>query len=113
MGASSVTGVGNGSAEPVKGPGNGRNEYCSLINPRIVAAGNLVTTDPGKVGTVVFGNALPSAPSNYIVKITPINSVVGVNQATIAKVGSSTFTGFTVAADVAAETIGWAVISVG
>ena len=39
MSATSVTGVGNGAAGPVRGPGNNRNQYASLLDPHIVFHG--------------------------------------------------------------------------
>lgn len=39
MGATSSTGVGNGSAGPQRGPSNNRNQYASLLDPHVVHHG--------------------------------------------------------------------------
>lgn len=41
MGATSVTGVGAGAAEPNRGPGNNRNNYVSLLDPHVVLTGTV------------------------------------------------------------------------
>ena len=41
MGATSATGVGAGAANVVRGPGNNRNQYQSLLDPHIVAHGTV------------------------------------------------------------------------
>ena len=39
MGATSVTGTGQGAANVTRGPGNLRNQYASLLDPHVVAHG--------------------------------------------------------------------------
>jgi len=41
MGASSVTGVGNGAGEPNKGPLNNRTQYVSILDPHVVYSGTV------------------------------------------------------------------------
>ena len=68
MGATSVTGVGPGSASAgVKGPGNGRSHFVPQLNPHVVAAG-IVTTTSG-THTVTFPSALAGSESGYIVVV--------------------------------------------
>ena len=45
MGATSVTGVGNGAAEPNKGPLNNRTQYVSILDPHIVFSGTFYSGD--------------------------------------------------------------------
>ena len=72
MGATSVTGVGPGSADGEhKGPGNNRNVFQPLNAAHIVAAvsGTLSGANPG-VLTVTFGAVLPEASTKYTVLLT-------------------------------------------
>jgi len=39
MGATSVTGAGQGAANVTRGPGNLRNQYASLLDPHVIAHG--------------------------------------------------------------------------
>lgn len=41
MGATSVTGVGQGSAGVTRGPGNNRDQYQSLLDPHVVFHGKI------------------------------------------------------------------------
>ena len=41
MGATSVTGVGNGSVSVGRGPGNNRNQFASLLDPHVVFHGTV------------------------------------------------------------------------
>ncbi len=82
MGATSVTGVGAGSAEgSTKGPNNGRNIYAPLLSPHVVAAGRVTLS--GGVKTVTFPTALPGSQINYVVVLTAINSGVDANAAVV------------------------------
>ena len=45
MGATSVTGVGNGAANLVRGPGNGRNSFVSVLDPHMVYSGTIPSGD--------------------------------------------------------------------
>ena len=68
MGATSVTGIGPGSAEGLhKGPGNGRNLYVPLQTPHVVAAGT-VTLASG-AATVVFPTPLGGSETGYVVML--------------------------------------------
>lgn len=62
MGASSVTGVGKGAAEPNRGPGNNRNNYVSLLDPHVVYSGKLPAT--GGVATINLPSHLKDLPEN-------------------------------------------------
>ena len=55
MGASSVTGTGNGSVSMGRGPGNGRNQFTSLLDPHVVFHGTVYMSN---------GNETVSLPSN-------------------------------------------------
>lgn len=95
MGASSVTGVGNGTAMPnPNGPGNSRNQFVPLSSPHIIAAGRVsldaagdatvtipVADDLGEC--IVVGNSLAAA---HAVGIT--NSVFN-NVMTITLIGTA------------------------
>ena len=63
MGATSVTGVGQGAANLVRGPGNGRNCFVSTLDPHVVFS-----------GTVAAGNTLVTLPST--VKDLPENLTI-------------------------------------
>ena len=69
MGATSVTGVGHGSAHNNKGPHNGRNVYVPLLSPHVVTAG-MITLD-GTTGVVTFPEPLAGSHANYAVIVTP------------------------------------------
>ena len=73
MGATSVTGVGQGAAYGNKGPHNGRDQYVPLLSPHVVAAGFADLS--GTTLTVTFPTPLPGsgAASNtgkYVVILT-------------------------------------------
>jgi hypothetical protein len=70
MGASSVTGVGNGSSEAGnKGPGNNRNIFVTTNGPHIVASGEVVNTnDSWQINVVIEG--LTESPDRYTVVVT-------------------------------------------
>jgi len=69
MGATSVTGVGPGSAMPnMRGPGNNRNIHNDLLGAYTVAAGTMVLA--AGVGTVTFPNPLSGSESGYVVHLT-------------------------------------------
>jgi hypothetical protein len=51
MAATSVTGVGNGAAEPNKGPLNNRTQYVSIFDPHVVYSGTIYI-DNGSGGEV-------------------------------------------------------------
>ena len=73
MGATSVTGVGPGDAFPgIKGPGNGRNIYVSLLTPHVVKAGS--ATLASGTATVTFSSALSGSEANYVVMVTSTTS---------------------------------------
>jgi hypothetical protein len=62
MGATSVTGVGAGAAEPNRGPGNNRNQYVSLLDPHVVYSGTVNTL--GGTNTVILPPAVKDLPEN-------------------------------------------------
>ena len=69
MGATSVTGVGPGSARAgVKGPGNGRNNLVQQINPHVVGSGT--HTMVGSSDTITFPSPLAGSESGYCVFLT-------------------------------------------
>ena len=68
MGATSVTGTGQGSASAgVKGPGNGRNHFVPQIGPHILAAGSGVLDSAAL--TVTLPSPLPGSESGYVVMV--------------------------------------------
>lgn len=64
MAATSVTGVGKGAAGPVRGPGNNRNQYVSLLDPHVVYHGTIYNND----GTVTV--TLPSSAKDVPERLT-------------------------------------------
>ena len=69
MGATSVTGVGPGTASAgVKGPGNGRNFFVPQINPHVVGSGT--HTMVGASDTITFPSPLAGSESGYCVFLT-------------------------------------------
>lgn len=65
MSATSVTGVGNGAAGPVRGPGNNRNQYASLLDPHIVYHGTVYMGDGDEMNV-----ELPSSVRDVPEKLT-------------------------------------------
>jgi hypothetical protein len=65
MGATSVTGVGQGAAGPVRGPGNNRNQYQSLLDPHVVYHGTIYNND-GDV-TVTLPSTVRDLPENLTI----------------------------------------------
>ena len=88
MSATSVTGVGHGAAGPVRGPGNNRNQYASLLDPHVVYHGT------------VYMNAdeelieLPSSVRDVPEKLTIL--VAGKAYAIFKNVTDGILTGFTI-----------------
>lgn len=71
MGASSVTGVGNGAANIVRGPGNGRNSFVSVLDPHVVysgtiPAGDTLVTLPSDVKDIPENLSLLCAGKSYM-----------------------------------------------
>jgi len=140
MGASTVTGAGQGSAMPnARGPGNNRNMYVAKNGPRVVAAGiatlPTVNVGPGHILIgdhtaelyVTFPEPLPEGPENYNVMLTPLGEHGGYGHADIrtevyAKWGTTTFPVFHLNAyggaaagqsDVAGRMVQWTVVHLG
>jgi hypothetical protein len=67
MGATSVTGVGPGAADNLKGPMNNRSYWVPQVNPHVVIAGN-VDLSAG-AATITFPNALNGGGANYVVAV--------------------------------------------
>lgn len=76
MAATSVTGVGQGAAGPVRGPGNNRNQFQSLLDPHIVFHGTIYNDD-GSVNVT-----LPSSVKDVPEKLTILCSgkTYGINK---------------------------------
>lgn len=112
MGASSVTGVGNGAALSQKGPGNGRNYFVPQVNPHVVAAGT-VTLAAG-TATVTFPVALAEAAANYAVMAIP-DETIGTSLFVTKADTNSKFSAFTVAETGGASTadVMWVVVKAG
>ena len=69
MGATSVTGVGPGTADAgVKGPGNGRSHFVPQINPHVVGSGT--HTMGSTSDTITFPSPLAGSESGYCVFLT-------------------------------------------
>lgn len=62
MGATSVTGVGAGAAEPNRGPGNNRNNYVSLLDPHVIFSGTVYPNNG--TDTVTLPSNLKDIPEN-------------------------------------------------
>ena len=96
MGASSVTGTGDGAATQTKGPGNGREIYKPFVNPQVVIGGRSVTS------VITFEKDIYFAPldggynGTYIAHITAesVNFRVGI--ASLHTDADSNLIGFTV-----------------
>jgi hypothetical protein len=70
MGATSITGVGQGSSEGSnKGPGNNRTIYQTINGPSIVAAGRIENDGCWQV-LVTLANELPGSPDSYAIFVT-------------------------------------------
>ena len=94
MGASSQTGTGVGSAMPnVKGPGNNRNTYTSLLTPHVVAAGSKLLS--GGTGTVIL--PVSGVTADYKVFVTDKSAATACNATEAVSSGymTITFTGGT------------------
>lgn len=67
MGATSVTGVGAGAAEPNRGPGNNRNQYVSLLDPHVVFSGTIyIDTGTSGNATVVLPQYAKDVPEKLM-----------------------------------------------
>lgn len=62
MGATSVTGVGNGAANLVRGPGNGRNSFVSTLDPHVVFSGTVAAD--GGTKTIYIPSDVKDLPEN-------------------------------------------------
>ncbi|RDJ35549.1 MAG: hypothetical protein DWQ19_12085 [Crenarchaeota archaeon] len=111
MGATSVTGKGQGAAFNNKGPHNGRNVYVPLLSPHIVAAGHATTAGGGTV-TVTFPEALPLAAANYVVMLTAADATTTLPRVTTKTDSSSKFASFVITAE-GSKSIAWAVMTDG
>lgn len=67
MGASSVTGTGHGDAEVTRGPGNGRDQYGSLVDPHIVWHGRKTLT---KGTALIYLPSTISVPPTHLAVFT-------------------------------------------
>jgi hypothetical protein len=109
MGATSVTGVGPGSAEAgVKGPGNGRNIYVPQVSPHVLAAGSGVLA--GGALTVTFPSALAGSESGYVVMLTTDAAVAAVAAKTDDADGN--FASFDIAGT-GTDSVMWMVVNAG
>ena len=116
MGATSVTGVGQGPAEGNKGPMNNRQQFVPLLTPHVVCAGT-VTTDGGTgAADVVFPTPLTGSETGYVVLLT-VEAAAGAGHevAVTAKTDDAddNFASFSVITTVAGEDIMWVVITAG
>jgi len=82
MGASTVTGRGQGSAEKsgLKGPSNMRNMFVPQLCPHVVMAGEVVTggvgdQDEGQAVVYFPEGPLPKSEVSYVVLVTPLVEV--------------------------------------
>ena len=109
MGATSVTGVGPGSADAgVKGPGNGRSHYVPMATPHVVAAGSGVLA--GGALTVTFPSALSGSESGYVVMLTTDSAVAGVGAKT--DDGDGNFASFDITGT-GTDAVMWMVVNAG
>jgi hypothetical protein len=117
MGATTTTGTvppnnGAGGAWANKGPGNNRNVFVPLETPHVVCAGTITTAT--NAATVTFPTALPEVPANYVVLVTTVDaSATARGVSVVSKAGSTTFTGFVLVSEAAAQVVEWAVIRAG
>ena len=113
MGAYSVTGIsGPGSSEGKnRGPGNGRNEYVSLISPHVVAAGS-VTLASG-VFTLTLPTPLTGGYAKYIVMLTDVGTGNnGVSVSALTNDGNGNFASFVINGT-STDVVNYAIVSVG
>ncbi|MCK9458642.1 MAG: hypothetical protein M0R80_03300 [Proteobacteria bacterium] len=113
MGASSVTGVGQGVAANLKGPGNNRSFCVPQVCPHVVAAG--VGTAAANSLTVTFPDALDLAAANYVVLVTALGAGAATHNASVVTKHdtSSKFDYFTIYSEGATDEIDWVVIRTG
>ena len=74
MGATSVTGTGKGSAGVVRGPGNNRNQYMSLLDAKVVLHGSVVMDGP--TATIELPSTLKKEPE-YLTMLVAGKGVAG------------------------------------
>jgi hypothetical protein len=68
MGATSVTGVGNGAGEPNKGPLNNRTQYVSILDPHVVYSGTVfIPTGDGPYKTVFLPEEVKDVPEKLTI----------------------------------------------
>lgn len=114
MTASSVTGVGQGSADKAGQKGSehlfvGVNK---LIGPRVVLAG--INTAASNVFTVSFPAALSGVTADYAILVTVIDSTASTKSAHVTSINSTggQITGFAVWTDGASDAFHWIVVRV-
>jgi len=114
MAASSVTGVGNGSADGSnKGSERMTLGVTHLIGPRIQAAGTVVLA--AGVATITFPQPLSGSEANYVVMLTPETAAGAAHEVSVsAKTDDAdgNFASFAIAGAGAADSVMWAVINV-
>jgi hypothetical protein len=109
MGASSVTGVGPGDAECVKGPGNRRNFWVPQVTTHVVTAGHATVGGSGTV-VVPIPRTLNGGADCYVVLLTPLQATDGwVSAKTEDSDGN--FIGFTISGS-SGDDFEWAIIRV-
>lgn len=91
MGATSISGVGLGAAAANRGPGNGRNQFVSLLDPHVVFHGT-VNSEGGLVN-VDLPDTVWDIPENLMILVTGKSTALGKNVN-----GDGLVTGFTIGA---------------
>jgi hypothetical protein len=68
MGATSVTGVGNGAGEPNKGPLNNRTQYVSILDPHVVFSGTVfIDYGSGGYATIYLPEEVKDVPEKLTI----------------------------------------------
>lgn len=109
MGATSVTGVGQGMAYNLKGPGNKRNFMVPQVCPHVVAAGEVALV--GGAATITLPAPLAGGEAAHVVILTPkATNLASVSAKT--DDGDGNFASFAIAGT-GTDEVGWMVVKAG
>jgi len=114
MGATSVTGVGQGVAANLRGPGNNRDFFVPRVGPHVIAAGTVTTA--ANVATVTFPEHLDLPANRYAVMLTTVDAAAaarGVAVTAKTNNGAGLFTSFAIISEAAAQVVEWVVVNMG
>jgi hypothetical protein len=114
MGATSVTGVGQGVAANLKGPGNNRDYFVPRNGPHVIIAGTVTTA--ANVATVTLPEHTDLPAANYVIMLTTVDAAAAARGVSVtAKTNNvaGLFTSFSILAEAAVQVVDYVVINMG